>query len=64
MVAADGRLNVVNQAGDTLVFQAGPKYELLATNRLRERTQSSPAIAGGAIFIRTHRHLWCIGGGS
>jgi hypothetical protein len=47
--------------GDTLVLSAGPKYELLARNKLGERVLSSPAVAGDEIFIRTYEHLWCIG---
>ena len=50
------------ETGDTLVFKASPKYELLAVNRIGpgESTNSSPAISNGEIFLRTNRHLWCI----
>ena len=63
MVHADGRLYVLMRNGDTLVFAASPKYELLATNSLGggEPTNSSLAISNGDIFIRTFKHLWCIG---
>ena len=62
MVYADGRLYLLMRDGETLVFKASPKYELLATNRLSpgEQTNSSLAISDGDIFIRTFRHLWCI----
>jgi outer membrane protein assembly factor BamB len=61
MVAAEGRLYVVNKAGDTLVFAASPKYELLATNRLGEGTvNASIAFSNGELYIRTYKHLWCI----
>jgi len=60
MVHADGRLYVVCQNGDTHVFAASPKYELLATNRLGEGSNSSVAISNGELFIRTFKHLWCI----
>jgi outer membrane protein assembly factor BamB len=63
MVAtADGRLYVPTRDGDTLVFAAGPKYELLARNRLGEPIYASLAISDGDVFIRTYKHLWCIGG--
>ena len=64
MVHADGRLYVLTRAGETLVFAASPKYELLATNTLGsvEGSNSSIAIAGGDIFVRTFKHLWCIHG--
>ncbi|MCR9115997.1 MAG: PQQ-like beta-propeller repeat protein [bacterium] len=62
MVHADGRLYVLMRNGTTLVFAASPKYELLAENRLKgESTNSSIAISDGDLFVRTFKHLWCIG---
>jgi outer membrane protein assembly factor BamB len=60
-VHADGRIYHLDQRGNTVIFAAGTKYEHLATNRLDEPSNSSIAISGGDIFIRTHKHLWCIG---
>jgi len=42
--------------------KAGEKFELLATNSLAEALYAAPAVSGGAIFLRTHKHLYCIGG--
>lgn len=63
MVHANGRLYVLMRDGATLVFAASPRYELLATNSLGrgQSTNSSLAISNGDIFIRTFKHLWCIG---
>lgn len=63
MVHAEGRLYVLMRNGETLVFKASPKYELLAVNSLGagEATNSSLAISNGDLFIRTFKHLWCIG---
>lgn len=61
-VVADGRVYHLDQRGNTVVFATGPKYEHLATNRLNEPSNASIAVSGGDIFIRTHKHLWCIGG--
>lgn len=62
MVHADGKLYVLCRNGQTLVFAASPKYELLATNSLDkgDQTNSSIAISDGEIFIRTFKNLWCI----
>jgi outer membrane protein assembly factor BamB len=62
MVHADGKLYVLMRNGETLIFAASPKYELLATNSLgaNEQTNSSIVISNGEIYIRTFRHLWCI----
>jgi outer membrane protein assembly factor BamB len=59
-VAADGKLYVVNEQGTTSVVQAGETPRTLATNALGETILGSPAIAGGAIFLRSDQHLYCI----
>jgi outer membrane protein assembly factor BamB len=60
-VAADGRLYIVNEEGDTYVVRAGPAFELLATNRLGEPCLASPGITDGEIILRSEKHLFCIG---
>lgn len=61
LVMADGRLYILDKAGTTTVFAAQPKLEVLAKNELGEPTNSSIAVSGGHLFIRTDQHLWCIG---
>jgi outer membrane protein assembly factor BamB len=60
-VLADGRIYVTDEDGVTSVFQAGPKFALLAENDLDDYTLSSPAISDGQIFIRAERALYAIG---
>ena len=36
------------------------KLEVLATNRLSDAIDASPAIAGKQLFLRGHRYLYCI----
>lgn len=55
------RIYVMNQSGDTFVYRASPKFELVATNALEEDSNSSVVASRGEIFLRTHRSLWCIG---
>ncbi len=62
MVAAGGRLYVTNKAGETFILAASPTYELIAKNTLGETVLSSMAVADGELFLRTYKHLWCIGG--
>lgn len=61
MVRAGDRLYFTDQRGTTLVLAADPKYKVLTVNRLSEHTNSSIAISQGDVFIRTWKHLWCIG---
>jgi hypothetical protein len=63
ILTADERLYLLNQAGDTFVLAASPKFELLATNSLGEMNNSSIVISRGRIYVRTFEHLWCIGAG-
>ncbi len=61
IILADGRLYVTNQQGATHVFLPNPKkLELVATNELGERSNSTPAFSDGEIFIRTFENLYCI----
>jgi len=59
-VLAHDRVYAVNQSGDAFVLKASPKFELLATNSLRETTMSSLAMSDGDVFVRTYKALWCI----
>ena len=62
IIHAAGRLYVTGQKGITLVYQASPKkFNLLAANDLKERCNATPAFSDGQIFIRTYKHVYCIG---
>jgi outer membrane protein assembly factor BamB len=61
IVYAANRCYLTNQEGNTVVFKPNPdKFELLATNKLDERSNSTPAISDGEIFLSTHEHLYCV----
>lgn len=63
LVAADGKLYVTDRKGDTVVLKAGPKFEQLAKNAIGEPVYASIAVSEGELFLRSYRHLWCIGVG-
>ena len=58
---ADGKLYVINEDGLTSVVKAGTAFELIAENALDDYTLSSPAAAGGQLFLRTKGNLFAIG---
>jgi len=60
MVRAGDRLYAMNQSGDTVVFRAAPKFEVLSINSLGEMSNSTPAFSSGDVFLRTERTLWCV----
>jgi outer membrane protein assembly factor BamB len=61
-VAAAGRVYLTDQVGTTLVFKEGDKPELIATNKLDDLIDASPALAGKHMFLRSHSRLYCIEG--
>jgi outer membrane protein assembly factor BamB len=60
-VWAEGRIYSLSENGETVVFGAGPRFEELTRNALDERCLASMAVSQGQLFIRTDRHLVCIG---
>jgi outer membrane protein assembly factor BamB len=60
-VLADGKIYVTSEDGVTSVYRAGPKFELLAENRMDDYTLSSIAVKDGQLFLRTAGWLWAIG---
>lgn len=61
-VAVGDRVLLLTEEGVTFVLQAGDEYKEVARNDLSEMSLASPAIAGGAIYIRTESKLYRIGG--
>jgi outer membrane protein assembly factor BamB len=61
IVQVGDRLYVTSQKGTTYVFAAdAASFKQLAKNDLGDRTNCTPAISDGQIFIRTNNALWCI----
>jgi len=63
LVAADGKIYCLDDDGICKVVEAGPKFHLIAENRLGEPTCASIAISHGQLFLRSEQHLYCIGTG-
>lgn len=61
-VCVDGRLFCVSTTGEVVVVAVSVKFEVLARNPLGETTHSTPAVAGGRMYIHTSGHLVSIGG--
>jgi outer membrane protein assembly factor BamB len=58
---ADGKAYVVNEKGVTTVVALGEKPTILARNNLEDTILGTPAISGGAIYLRSDRLLYCVG---
>lgn len=60
-VIADGYLYCVNDAGDAHVVKLNDERgEIVGTARFPEGIQGTPAVADGAMYVRSDRHLWKI----
>ncbi len=60
LLVAKDRLYVSGYDGTTYVLAAGPKFELLARNELKEEMYAAPAVSNGELFLRTYEYLYCI----
>jgi outer membrane protein assembly factor BamB/Spy/CpxP family protein refolding chaperone len=58
--ASGGKIFCLDDGGTTHVIQAGRQFKTLGKNTLGEMCWSSPGVAGGALFVRTVDHLYCI----
>ncbi len=61
-VAADGKIYFVGREGNTVVIKHGSEFKVLASNKLDDGFDASPALAGNEIFLRGRKHLYCIAG--
>ncbi|MDW8198228.1 MAG: PQQ-binding-like beta-propeller repeat protein [Gemmataceae bacterium] len=59
-IYAGGRVYLLDEAGTTTIFTPGDKFELVATNKLGERSLASFAVDGQALFVRTEKALYRI----
>jgi outer membrane protein assembly factor BamB len=59
---AEGRVYYVTRDGRTFVIAAKPKFEVLASNDLRDRStyNATPVAVDGRLFIRSDSHLYCL----
>ena len=60
-VAGDGKVYVLSEEGTLFTLKAGRTFEVLAESPVKERGQATPAISGGAVFVRGPKTLFCVG---
>jgi outer membrane protein assembly factor BamB len=61
-VGVGDRLYITGRDGLTCVVKSGPKFEILARNKLDDNFAASAAIAGDDLFLRGYQKLYCISG--
>jgi len=60
-VLVNNSIYLIDMKGNTHIFSASDKFNLIATNPLGENSTCTPAFADGRIYIRGKENLYCIG---
>jgi outer membrane protein assembly factor BamB len=60
-VGVAGRVYLTGRDGTTVVIEDSESLKVLATNKLDDPMDASPALSGDAIYLRGHQYLYCIG---
>jgi len=60
-VLVNNSIYLIDMKGNTHIFIASDKFNLIATNPLGENSTCTPAFADGRIYIRGKENLYCIG---
>ncbi|MEX2173970.1 MAG: PQQ-binding-like beta-propeller repeat protein [Pirellulaceae bacterium] len=61
-VRVGDKMFCVDEAGTVVCLAAGPEFKELGRTPLGEECRTTPAIAGGRMYIRTISHLHSVGG--
>lgn len=61
-VWVDGRLYNVSKKGEVFVLAAGDRFQVLHQISLGESSYATPAVANGAMYLRTLTQLFSLGG--
>jgi outer membrane protein assembly factor BamB len=59
-LGAAGRVYILGRDGGALVIKKSDKLEVMATNKLDDRFDASPAAVGRELYLRGHESLYCI----
>jgi outer membrane protein assembly factor BamB len=60
-VSTKDKVYVLGRDGTCLVLKRGPQLEIVATNKLPDKTDATPALVGDEIILRGQDYLYCIG---
>lgn len=63
-VAGDGKIYLIDEAGELSVVEASSECTVLHSVKFGEPAYATPAIADGKIYVRTNGGLYCFGEGA
>ena len=61
-IRVNDALYCIREDGECVVLAASDKFEMLGSMPLGDSSRSTPAVAGGRMYLRTFSHLMSIGG--
>lgn len=61
-IAIDDRLYCISKGGEVVVISASDEFKILGRTELGEESNSTPAVAGGRLYVRTLGQLISVGG--
>lgn len=61
-IIANNKAYCFSEKGECAVVELGDKPKKIASNTLGEGVYATPAFSGGAIFVRTDKHVYCVAG--
>jgi len=60
-ICADGKVYFLSDDGESTVVDADRRFRVVARNQIGETCQASYAVSRRQLFIRTDKHLYCVG---
>jgi outer membrane protein assembly factor BamB len=59
-IGVNNRIYLAGQNGSTLVLEKSKEVKILASNKLDDGFDASPAVVGNELFLRGRANLYCI----
>jgi outer membrane protein assembly factor BamB len=63
-VRVANRIYGISTDGEVVVLDASEKFKIISRAKLDDVCRSTPAVAGGKLYLRTQSHLFSLGGKS
>jgi outer membrane protein assembly factor BamB len=61
-ICVDGKIYIMSETGQVAVVSASPEYKFYGKSQLDDPSHSTPAVAGGRLYLRTFHRLACLEG--
>ncbi|VTS00216.1 outer membrane protein assembly factor BamB family protein [Tuwongella immobilis] len=59
-IATGDQVLLLDEAGSAAIIKAGPAFEVVGTGKINDVFWASPAVAGGALYLRGVEYLYCV----